>query len=89
MSNPVSPGRQAEKRGATTPLAPSKCHNKKKFTQKTPQKQLIDASLPAVDYLKELLAAKYACWIKDKQLESQQEITDFLILEREMLMDST
>ncbi|KAF3994210.1 hypothetical protein FT663_00180 [Candidozyma haemuli var. vulneris] len=72
----------AQKRGPSTPLAPAKSHNKRKFTHKTPQKEIL--SIHATDYQRELLQCKYNLWLTQRKLEREEELREFLELEREM-----
>lgn len=72
----------AQKRGPSTPLAPAKSHNKRQYTHKTPQKEML--SISATDYQRELLECKYTLWLTQQQLEKEKSLKEFLELEKEV-----
>lgn len=71
---------KSSKRGPSTPLAPSKAQNRRKYETKNEQPKLME---PALDYQKELLEAKQRMWLLERQLQRLRELTKFLELERE------
>lgn len=81
MSDPVH---KPEKRAPTTPLAPSKSQNKRKFAPKfdlrTPS--VLDTLTSESNYQRELLEARYKIWLLEKEVENQRDVNLFLELER-------